>query len=410
MPAPQWRGERVSTPPLHPSARLVLFTTVFIDLLGFGIVIPFLPLFAARLGVGAAGVGAILSAYSAAQLLCAPVLGRLSDRVGRRPVLMLGLAGSAVGYALYASASSFAWLLFSRVVHGACAATVSTAQAYMADTTPESQRASAMGLIGAAFGLGFVFGPVVGGLLGQTSLRTPAYFASALALANLAFAYFKLPESLTARSEVTAEAGHVRALMPNWFSTLRQRELMRLFAIAFLSTMVFAALETTFALVASAKYGLQPRGVGAALAWAGLVQAVAQGYLVGRLAKTVSETILVRVGVVAMGVGLGPLASFSSTVALFLLLSLAAFGYGLENPSVASLLTKFSSLRSRGEVLGFNQSALSLARIVGPLFAGALYQSAGQTAPYFVSAALMLIALVIGFRVQAPVVQDGRKA
>ncbi len=147
------------------ASRPILFATVFVDLLGFGIVIPFLPMYAERLGVGAVGIGLILSVYSLMQFLVAPVLGRVSDRVGRRPIIMLGLLGSSLSYMIYGFAFSFPLLLISRAVHGACAATVSTAQAYVADITTEDQRAHGMGMIGAAFGLGFVLGPAIGGLL-----------------------------------------------------------------------------------------------------------------------------------------------------------------------------------------------------------------------------------------------------
>jgi DHA1 family tetracycline resistance protein-like MFS transporter len=385
--------------PLRPVARptkLILFVTVFTDLLGFGIVIPFLPLFAARLGVGAAGVGAVLAAYSAMQFMFAPILGNLSDRVGRRPVLLFGLAGSAVGYALYGYSASFLGLLLSRVVHGACAATVSTAQAYMADITPEEQRAHAMGLIGAAFGLGFVLGPAIGGLLGHSSLRVPVYFASALSAANFAFALYSLPESLsTVFSTKVAGSLRGRLVSVTGAQTLRRPELRRLFILAFLCTLVFAAFETTFALVAAARYGLGARAVGGALAWAGIVQAAAQGYLVGRLARRFGERWLIRVGIVALAIGLGPLASFSSVASLIILLGLAAAGYGFANPAIASLLSKLAGAASKGEALGVNQSALSLARIAGPLLAGVAYQSVSPPAPYFAAALLMLVGLLV---------------
>src|SRR5713101_2435356 len=177
------------------AAKTILFLTVFFDLLGFGIVIPFLPMFAASMGVGAVGVGLLLAIYSLMQLLCAPLLGRISDQIGRRPVIMIGLAGSALGYLLYAVGNTFFWLLASRALHGACAATISTAQAYVADTTDESERAGGMGLIGAAFGLGFVIGPAFGGVLGHSSLRFPALVAAVLSVANFCFAALFLPES-----------------------------------------------------------------------------------------------------------------------------------------------------------------------------------------------------------------------
>src|ERR1700690_1408902 len=177
------------------SARLILFITVFIDLLGFGIVIPLLPMFATRMGISFAGIGAIMAVYSLAQFFFAPILGRISDRIGRRPVIMLGLLGSSVGYLIYGFAGSFLGLFLSRAVHGACAATISTAQAYIADTTDETNRARGMGMIGAAFGLGFVLGPAIGGLLAPPSLSAPVFFACALTFPNFVFAVIVLPES-----------------------------------------------------------------------------------------------------------------------------------------------------------------------------------------------------------------------
>ena len=195
MPTSQPSQPLASSAAPGGKSRLILFATVFFDLLGFGIVIPFLPMYATRLGVGAGAIGLILSAYSIMQFIFAPVLGRLSDRIGRRPVIMLGLLGSSLSYVIYGFTDSFAGLLISRAVHGACAATISTAQAYVADTTEESKRAHAMGMMGAAFGLGFVLGPAAGGLLGAVSLRTPVLFAAALTFINLIFAAIWLPES-----------------------------------------------------------------------------------------------------------------------------------------------------------------------------------------------------------------------
>src|SRR5712692_2951842 len=248
--------ERARPAHSHGHAPLaVLFVTVFADLLGFGIVIPFLPLYAERLHVGAFGIGLILSSYSLMQLLCAPLLGRLSDYHGRRPIIMLGLLGSSISYLIYGFAASFAVLLISRAVHGACAGTVSTAQAYVADTTTDSERANGMGMIGAAFGLGFVLGPALGGLLGHSSLRVPVFFAALLTLANLIFAAFTFPESH--QPDRTANLTWAAAAAP--LLTLPRRltrhRLSWLFAIAFLGTLAMAAFEATFALVVPRVYG-----------------------------------------------------------------------------------------------------------------------------------------------------------
>jgi MFS transporter, DHA1 family, tetracycline resistance protein len=375
--------------------RLILFLTVFVDLLGFGIVIPFLPMFAARMGVGAGAVGPILAVYSLMQLLCAPLLGRISDRVGRRPIIMLGLLGSSLSYLIYGFADSFALLLFSRAVHGACAATVSTAQAYVADTTDESGRAQGMGMIGAAFGLGFVLGPALGGVLGHHSLRTPVFFASALTFANLLFAARYLPESHEASS--AARLTLARALEPllRLPRDLAGHRLARLFALAFLLTFVLGALEATFSLMVPRVYGYGPYGVGLLLGYTGLVQAIAQGYLLGKMVRQFGELRILRLGAIALALGLAPLGSLGSHTALLVMLALIAIGYGLASPAVASLISKRSERQVQGEVLGINQSALSLARIFGPIIGAGAYAILGAPAPYIGGALVTVMALIL---------------
>jgi len=401
----------MSTPqagqPVAPAAtragvwRLILFATVFFDLLGFGIVIPFLPMYAARLGIGAGAIGVILSAYSAMQFICAPLLGRLSDRVGRRPIILLGLFGSSLSYLVYAMADSFSGLLISRAVHGACAATISTAQAYVADTTEESKRAQAMGMIGAAFGLGFVLGPAVGGALGGASLRRPVILAAALTFVNFVFAALWLPES--GRSVANAQRPGDDELDPAprrlWVFDLhrslgRHRATARLFLIAFLLTFAIASLEATFALTVPAVYGYAAAGVGGLLAFAGLVQAIAQGYLLGKLAPRTGEAALVMSGAAVLALGLAPLGSWPSRGALYGMLTLIALGYGFGSTSVAVLISRRTARELQGEALGINQSVLSLARILGPIAGGVLYMI-GPAKPYLAGAAIAAAAIVL---------------
>jgi MFS transporter, DHA1 family, tetracycline resistance protein len=377
------------------AALLVLFLTVAIDLLGFGIVIPFLPLYAQRMDVGAFGIGLVFSIYSMMQLLFAPVLGRISDHVGRRPIIMLGLLGSAVSYTIYGFASSFPLLLFSRAVHGACAATVSTAQAYVADTTDESNRAHGMGMIGAAFGLGFVLGPALGGLLGHASLRTPVFFAAGLTFANLIFAAVRLPESHPPDPRARLDFARLADPIMGLPRQLLRHHLTELFTIAFLATFAIAAFEATFAIMVFARFGYGPSGVGGLLAYAGLLQALVQGYLLGKVVKRTGELTLIRGGLIALAIGLAPMASVSSPAILFVLLAMVAIGYGFASPSVASLISKRTERRLQGEVLGINQSALSLARIFGPIAAGFAYQNFGPSAAYIGAALVALGALAM---------------
>lgn len=382
------------------AARTILFLTVFVDLLGFGIVIPFLPMFAQRMGVGALGVGLILSIYSLMQFVCAPVLGRISDRIGRKPIIMLGLLGSSIGYAIYGFAGSFFWLLASRALHGACAATISTAQAYIADTTDDENRARGMGLIGAAFGLGFVLGPAVGGLMGGFGLRTPVFFAAVLTFGNFIFAGMRLPESHQPDRTTPRNFAHFIAPLLELPRKLVRHRLARLFAIAFLLTFALAALEATFALMLPAVYGYGAAGVGMALAAAGLVQAIAQGYLVGKIVRARGELSVARWGLVAMAAGLAPLGTVASPAAMLALVAILSLGYGLASPSIASLISRNTARHLQGEVLGVNQSALSLARICGPIAGGLMYETMGPAAPYIGGAAVAMIALAMAGTVE----------
>jgi MFS transporter, DHA1 family, tetracycline resistance protein len=377
------------------AALAVLFATVFIDLLGFGIVIPFLPLYAERLHVNASGIGLILSSYSLMQLFCAPLLGRLSDHYGRRPIIMLGLLGSSISYMIYGFAGSFALLLMSRAVHGACAGTVATAQAYVADTTTESERAHGMGIIGAAFGLGFVLGPALGGLLGHSDLRVPAFFAALLTLANLIFAAVSLPESHQPVGCATLTWTNALAPLAKLPRQLTVHRLSRLFSISFLGASAMAAFEATFALMVPAIYGYGARGIGELLAFAGALQAFTQGYLLRKIVARYGELRLVRAGMIAFALGIAPMASLSSRGLLWLVLSLLAVGYGLASPSVASLISRTTEEDLQGEILGVNQSALSLARICGPLLAGLIYQMFAPAAVYLVGAITALSALAL---------------
>ena len=389
--------------PAHSRKRaplLILFLTVFIDLLGFGIVIPFLPMYAHRMNVGAVGIGLVLSAYSAAQFLSAPLLGRLSDHFGRRPIIMLGLLGSSLGYVIYGFAPSFAWLLISRAVHGACAGTVSTAQAYVADVTDESGRAHGMGLIGAAFGLGFVLGPAVGGLLGHESLRVPVFFAAALTFANLIFAAIALPESHPPDSAARLRWSRIAEPILILPRQLTRHHLSRLFSIAFLGTFAMAAFEATFALMAPRIYGYGAAGIGGALAYAGLLQAIVQGYLLRKVVHRTGEPMLIKLGMIAFATGMAPMAAGSSHAMLFVLLALLSIGYGLASPSIASLISKRTERHLQGEVLGVNQSAMSLARICGPIAGGFAYEMIGPRMAYAGGGIVALAAFALALGVE----------
>lgn len=349
----------------------LLFLTVFVDLVGFGIVLPLLPLYADRFGASGLTVGLLVTVYSVAQFFMAPLWGRLSDRYGRRPILLLGLVGSAVAYLVFAWAGSVAALFASRILGGIGGSTIPVAEAYIADVTPPERRAGNMGLIGAAFGLGFTVGPALGGITSAISTAAPGYLAALLCLGNAVLAAAFLPET---RPRARPAAGR----RPGWaFTTeglstaLRVPALRRVLLLYFLFTVAFAVIQPTLSLFGALRFDLDAREVGYLFAFLGLVSAIVQGGLVRRLVPRFGETRLIRICGVPFAAGLLVLAwapTLGWTVAG---LTLLAVGYGGTLPSVLGLVSRVSPPSLQGGVLGVGQSIGSLGRIVGPAAAGA---------------------------------------
>lgn len=385
--------------PAVRSPSAVIFGTVFLDLVGFGIVIPVLPLYAERYGASPLVVGLLLGLYSAMQFVCAPILGRISDRVGRRPVLLISVIGTSIGFLLMGLANSL-WLLFAaRIIDGITGGNISTAQAYIADITPPEQRSRGMGLLGAAFGLGFIFGPAIGGLLSHVSLAAPFYFAACLAAANAAAIYCFLPESLP-----EAQRGVVRKQL-SFLEVLRRAGEHRLgiiLATYFCTTVGFSLLTATYALFTERRYGFTAGQIGYIFAGLGLLGAVIQGGLLGALVKWFGDKKLVVAGSLLLTAGLFAL-PFGSTVGWVLLATTTiAIGHSLTLAPLNGLASKSADSASQGEVLGVMQSAASVARIVGPVLGGWLLnvdviQMADLLgrAPFAAAAAVTLVAALL---------------
>jgi multidrug resistance protein len=350
----------------------LLFLTVFVDLVGFGIVLPLLPLYADRFGASGLTVGLLVTVYSVAQFFMAPLWGRLSDRFGRRPILLLGLVGSAVAYAVFAWAGTVTALFVSRILAGVGGSTIPVAEAYIADITPPEKRAGNMGLIGAAFGLGFTVGPALGGITASISSAAPGLLAAGLCLANAVLAFFLLPETRVPRPR-SAERRR-----PGWAFTpagigevLRAPVLRRVLLLYFLFTVAFAVIQPTLSLYGASRFGLDAREVGYLFAFLGLVSAAVQGGLVRRLVPRFGEVRLIRASGVPFVGGLLILAWAPSLGWVWVGLSLLAIGYGGTLPSVLGLVSRVAPTGVQGGVLGIGQSVGSLGRIMGPAAAGA---------------------------------------
>jgi MFS transporter, DHA1 family, tetracycline resistance protein len=393
-------GPRPSAaPPAAAGGRsplAIVFLTVFLDLVGFGIVIPLLPLYAERFGAGPVTVTLLVAVYSLMQFFFAPWWGRLSDRIGRRPVLLVGLFGAAASYLMFGLAGSLAMLFVARALNGLMGANVGVAQAYIADVTSPEERARGMGLIGAAFGLGFIFGPAIGGLLAHFGPAVPFLGAAALAAANGAVAVFRLPESLPAERRGTGSVLARLGLAERMRLLLSRRtdpRLRTLYAVSFLLTLAFAAMEATLSLWADRRWALTPTGIAFFFAYLGVMAALAQGLLVGRLVRRVGERRAALLGLALLAAGLATLPLAPSLPLVGVSLALFALGQGAAMPSVASLISRTGGAGDQGRLLGVSQSVSAAARVVGPALGGLAFAHVGIGAPYVAGGIVALVAL-----------------
>jgi MFS transporter, DHA1 family, tetracycline resistance protein len=372
----------------------ILFLTVFIDLLGFGLVIPILPTYAVSLGATSFEVGLVMAVYALMNFIFSPFWGTLSDRVGRRPVIAGTVLVTAMAFLLLAHANTLFLLFAARMLAGIGSANIAASQAYITDVTPPEGRAKTLGLIGAAFGIGFIFGPPVGGLIKEhLGMAAVGYSAMGLSLFNLLLVLLFLPESLkvkdaTNKLEIKPVSQAVRAL--------RNERFRDLFLTSFIYITAFSMMQITVALLWEQHYGLSEARIGYMFASMGLASAIVQGTMVGWLARTFGEQRSMLYGCVIMGVGLlmipfVPEAYFFPLA--FIPIALLALANGCLMPSITSLLSRNASEKEQGQVLGLNQSFGSLARIAGPTVGGMLY-GWHFTSPYIGGSLLMGGALV----------------
>jgi MFS family permease len=388
-----------------------IFLTVFLDLLGFGLVLPFLakeavvrfeaqPFTATLLG----------SVYSLMQFLFVPVWGRLSDRIGRRPVLLWSIAGTSLSMAGLgvglAYGTGIVWLFVARTFAGIATANLGTASAYIADITPPEERAKGMGLIGMAFGLGFILGPGIGGALAKVEIAghegpLPCFVAAALSAVNFVWALSSVGESLPPEKRATKTA---RSLAPLNIEAMKRAfahpGVALAVAVNFLIILAFTNLDQTFTLFCGAAFGIDERGTGFVLAFIGIVAAGVQGGIIRPLSKRVPDATLIRVGVLLQlfaFAGLVAAGALHARVLLYASGALLAVGNGFTQPSTSAFVSTRAPADEQGAVLGTNQSFASLARTFGPAFGGYFYENFGELAPYLAAAIGMALALVLAF-------------
>ncbi|MCP4083716.1 MAG: MFS transporter [Actinomycetia bacterium] len=372
-----------------PQGFWVVWSTVALDLIGFGIVIPILPLYVEDFGVGPATVGALVAVYSLAQGIMAPVMGRVSDRVGRKPVLLVSLVGSAIGSLLTGLAGSVAVLFAARILDGASGASISVAQAAVTDLAEPEDRPRLLGLLGAAIGLGFVLGPALGALGALVSTRTPFYLAAGLALLNAGAAAYRLPET-----HPPGSARVVDELEPVDVPGVR-KAVAPLLIVAFLGTSAFSGFEATFSLLADRRFGLSPSGVAVVFVAIGLVLSMVQGGLVGPTTKRIGVSRTLLFGLATVAAGLVLLAVEGGWATTIPALGLLVVGQGLASPALSVRVGDVAGRARRGVVYGWQQASSAGARAVGPLLAGALFEWSGPSSTYLVGGGLMAAALVV---------------
>ena len=372
-----------------PAGYWTIWTTVALDLVGFGIVAPILGRYAERFGAGGLQVGLMFASFSMAQMVFAPVLGRLSDRIGRKPVIVISLVGTAVGSFITGIAGAM-WVLFvGRILDGASGASVSVAQGAVADIAPPERRAQLMGMLGAAFGVGFVVGPALGGLAALGGPHVPFFVAGAIAAINAVVAIVRLPETRPERSQGAVSSPRRSALNP----TLR-----RYAVVGLMTSLGFSGFEATFSLFGKARFDLTEGSTAAVFLVVGIILVAVQGGMIGPLTGKMGSRSLLTIGLVSVGAGLVALGFATSWVVLWVALALLAFGQGVASPSVTSLVTEAAPPDRRGEALGYQQSVGAFGRIAGPVVAGALFDHVSVGSPYFLGAGLVVVAFLAVLR------------
>ncbi len=373
---------------------MIVFFTVFLDLLGFGILIPLLPYVGKIYQASDVQVGLLMASYSAAQFLFAPLWGRLSDGVGRRPVMLISLLGSTIGYTMFVFSHSLEWLFIARIVAGCAAANISTAQAIVADCLPPDQRTKGMGMVGAAIGLGFVLGPALAGMLiSDQSYTLPFTVAAILSGLDLILAFFLLPETYHYRQDQHMEER--RFSLRRLYEALHVRFVPRLLLISLLYYIAFSAMESIFALYGLKLFGMTAKQNSAILFLVGIIMVIIQGGAIRHAAKRFGDRTLLIFGVWGVMAGLALMGISSSIPMLTFSVAIMAIASGFVAPSLTSLISQLSTDEVQGGILGLNQSMSSLGRIFGPLIGTFLFQYITPRAPFFVCALLIGIALAV---------------
>ena len=380
------------------SPIFVIVLTVFIDVTGFGIIIPLLPFYANEFQAGPTALGVLIASFAIMQFFFSPLLGKVSDKQGRKPILLISLFISFISFTIFSFANSYLMLLFSRII-GGIATERAVAQAYIADVTDHKNRTKEMGKIGAALGAGFIIGPALGGILSTYGFSIPGYAAMILTLINILFVISFLPEPQRDKEKTIENTGRSLGYLRGLRDSLRKPLLGPTLLILFIVTFAFSTIPVIVPLLSIDFFNFSSLELSFVFIYIGLIQIVMQGYLIGPLSKRLGEQKLIVLGPVVMATGIILMPVFRNVVIFFFANSLLAAGFGLINTSIPAFLSKRISLDEQGGILGIAGSVASIANIPGPLIIGFIYAFAGSFVPFFISAVMLAAAFLIGCRV-----------
>jgi DHA1 family tetracycline resistance protein-like MFS transporter len=383
---------------MRKSPLIPIFLIVFVDILGLTIILPLLPFYAERLGASPFVVGLLVSIYAFCQLIAGPILGRISDRVGRKPVLLVSQLGTFIGFLILAFSGSLFWIFLARIVDGLTAGNITVAQAYISDVTEPKNRARAFGIIGVSFGLGFLIGPAISGYMAQFGYHYPILAAAGLSLLSIIATSTLLPKD--SRSEK-----HVPFKESSWtiyFRMLKQADLTPLLLQYFLFCLSFSLFVSGFALFSERRFIYQgrpfgPKEVGYIFAYSGAIGVIIQGGLMGKLIRFLGERKLIWIGFTASVISFGLLGESTALAILIIAISFSSFGSGVLRPSITSLITQSAERSMQGLVLGLMQALLSVAQIIAPMISGLLIEAQWLSSWAWTGGAIALLALSVSF-------------
>lgn len=373
----------------------VIFLTVFIDLMGFGILIPILPTFASKeLGISDFEIGTLIAIYSLVQFLFNPVLGKISDRIGRRPIILISLLLTSASYIMFSFADSFLLLFLSRLLAGFGGSNIGVAQAYIADITTKEERSKGMGLIGAAFGLGFVFGPFIGGLLSKYGYDIAGFGAAAFSFMAFLFALTSLPESN--KEQTSSKKFEIKLFDLEFIKRVFTKPAVgTLILLFFIIVFSMANIYGTFSLIGYKVYHFTDQQIGYLFGFIGIVGAVVQGWLVNYFSKKFEDRNLILSGSILMALGLTLIPYGQNFIGVAIIGSVLSVGTGILQPTILSMISKYSPDKEQGGILGLNQSSASFARVLGPLWGGFSYDFLGYEAPFITGGLFTLLTFLI---------------